>query len=265
MGRPGQAITLLGREDGPKWRQIERGLIRRIPRAPWRGAAAALAANPDDIDTSYQPEPASARPGQPGQSGRSLGPRDDIADIQRASRTRTRRRSRASPYPSQMATAPATETARTPVPAQDQAQDQRPPLRRSDSIFGARPDARRSRHASVIADPSGRVIVGTEFRELTGATAGDESRSLTTAAPVSFEESTRTSEPHATTPGAPAPRARAPRSSAPSAAPRRASRSLRIRPGRSTAAPASAAARAPAVRIRVVTSAEHGLRTASEI
>ncbi len=58
MGRPGQAITLLGREDAPKWRQIERGLIRRIPRAPWQGAAAALAANPDDIDTTYQPEPA---------------------------------------------------------------------------------------------------------------------------------------------------------------------------------------------------------------
>jgi CxxC-x17-CxxC domain-containing protein len=39
MGRQGQAITLLGPEDGPKWRQLERGLGRRITRAPWRGAA----------------------------------------------------------------------------------------------------------------------------------------------------------------------------------------------------------------------------------
>jgi ATP-dependent RNA helicase DeaD len=42
MGRQGRAITLLGAEDGPKWRQIERGLGKRIPRAPWRGAKAAL-------------------------------------------------------------------------------------------------------------------------------------------------------------------------------------------------------------------------------
>ena len=42
MGRQGQAMTLLGPEDGPKWRQLERGLGRRVPRATWRGAAAAL-------------------------------------------------------------------------------------------------------------------------------------------------------------------------------------------------------------------------------
>jgi CxxC-x17-CxxC domain-containing protein len=42
MGRQGQAITLLGLEDGAKWRQLERGLGRRIPRAPWKGAKAAL-------------------------------------------------------------------------------------------------------------------------------------------------------------------------------------------------------------------------------
>ena len=49
MGRRGQAITLLGPEDGPKWRMLEKGLGRRIPRAPWPGGAAALAATPEDL------------------------------------------------------------------------------------------------------------------------------------------------------------------------------------------------------------------------
>ncbi|MBA2277185.1 MAG: DEAD/DEAH box helicase, partial [Chloroflexia bacterium] len=47
MGRQGQAITLLGGEDGSKWRQLERGSGQRIPRAPWRGAQAAIAGLPD--------------------------------------------------------------------------------------------------------------------------------------------------------------------------------------------------------------------------
>ncbi len=42
MGRAGRAITLLGPEDGAKWRQLERGLGRRIPRMPWAGAMVAL-------------------------------------------------------------------------------------------------------------------------------------------------------------------------------------------------------------------------------
>ncbi len=42
MGRQGRAITLLGEGDGPKWRQLERGLGKRIPRSPWRGAKTAL-------------------------------------------------------------------------------------------------------------------------------------------------------------------------------------------------------------------------------
>jgi len=37
MGREGVAITLLTPEDGPKWRQIERALGRRLPRQPWPG------------------------------------------------------------------------------------------------------------------------------------------------------------------------------------------------------------------------------------
>jgi ATP-dependent RNA helicase DeaD len=46
MGRRGQAITLLNAEDGSKWRQLERGLGRRIPRTAWRGATAALSGDP---------------------------------------------------------------------------------------------------------------------------------------------------------------------------------------------------------------------------
>jgi CxxC-x17-CxxC domain-containing protein len=43
MGREGQAITLLSRDDHSKWRQLERGLGRQISRKPWPGATAALA------------------------------------------------------------------------------------------------------------------------------------------------------------------------------------------------------------------------------
>jgi CxxC-x17-CxxC domain-containing protein len=43
MDRQGQAITLLGPEDMPKWRRLERGFTRPIPRVPWRGAKALLA------------------------------------------------------------------------------------------------------------------------------------------------------------------------------------------------------------------------------
>ena len=38
MGRAGTAITLLGPEDTDKWRQLERGLGKRIPRKAWTGA-----------------------------------------------------------------------------------------------------------------------------------------------------------------------------------------------------------------------------------
>ncbi len=48
MGRQGQAITLLAGDDGAKWRQLERGLGQRIPRAPWRGATAAMTDAPTE-------------------------------------------------------------------------------------------------------------------------------------------------------------------------------------------------------------------------
>jgi ATP-dependent RNA helicase DeaD len=42
MGRQGRAITLLGPEDASKWRQLERGLGRHIPRARWTSARDAM-------------------------------------------------------------------------------------------------------------------------------------------------------------------------------------------------------------------------------
>jgi superfamily II DNA/RNA helicase len=41
MGRSGTAITLLGPADLPKWREIERGLGRAIPRMTPQGEAIA--------------------------------------------------------------------------------------------------------------------------------------------------------------------------------------------------------------------------------
>jgi ATP-dependent RNA helicase DeaD len=49
MGRKGQAITLLTPGDSPKFRDLEKGAGRRIPRAPWQGAKAAVDATPQEI------------------------------------------------------------------------------------------------------------------------------------------------------------------------------------------------------------------------
>ncbi|MEA2531379.1 MAG: ATP-dependent helicase DeaD [Thermomicrobiales bacterium] len=55
MGRKGQALTLLGPDDGAKWRQLERGLGRRVPRQPWAGAAAARAFDPNSLPVEVLP------------------------------------------------------------------------------------------------------------------------------------------------------------------------------------------------------------------
>lgn len=57
MGRQGRAITLLAPEDGPKWRQLEQGQGRRIPRRPWRGAESALATTPLPAASTTRPHP----------------------------------------------------------------------------------------------------------------------------------------------------------------------------------------------------------------
>ena len=91
MGRPGRAITLLGEADGPKWRQIERGLGKRISRTPWRGAKSALngtaapvealptASSAPVIEQRPRPERAATgarpeRPARPRRSERTVRP-----------------------------------------------------------------------------------------------------------------------------------------------------------------------------------------------
>jgi ATP-dependent RNA helicase DeaD len=61
MGRKGQAITLLSPGDSIKWRDLEKGAQRRIPRAPWPGARAALEATPESVLATVPQRPL-ARP-----------------------------------------------------------------------------------------------------------------------------------------------------------------------------------------------------------
>jgi ATP-dependent RNA helicase DeaD len=62
MGREGRAITLLSKEDHAKWRQLERGLGRKIDRQPWPGAAAALVAEGEVITAPVAPHEPPHRP-----------------------------------------------------------------------------------------------------------------------------------------------------------------------------------------------------------
>jgi superfamily II DNA/RNA helicase len=71
MGRPGQAITLIGPEDGPKWRQLEKGLTARIARLPWPGAEAAVAGGFEITEPAPQPAGGNRRTGRGGGQERS--------------------------------------------------------------------------------------------------------------------------------------------------------------------------------------------------
>ncbi|MGH2550528.1 MAG: DEAD/DEAH box helicase, partial [Thermomicrobiales bacterium] len=80
MGREGQAITLLGPEVASKWRQLERGLTKRIPRLPWPGGEKAAAGG---IDLSSLP----AAPANPRQSApRAAAPRPAARPTERPAR-----------------------------------------------------------------------------------------------------------------------------------------------------------------------------------
>jgi ATP-dependent RNA helicase DeaD len=70
MGRQGQAITLIGPEDGPKWRQLEKGLTARIARVPWPGAAAAVAGGFEIAEPAPQPAAGSRRTTRGGRQDR---------------------------------------------------------------------------------------------------------------------------------------------------------------------------------------------------
>jgi ATP-dependent RNA helicase DeaD len=80
MGRQGRAITLLNHEDGAKWRQLERGLGRRIPRTRWVGAAAAQNDTPESVGVT---EPAKTSENGRGRMPQSSGqPRSNRAKRQ---------------------------------------------------------------------------------------------------------------------------------------------------------------------------------------
>jgi ATP-dependent RNA helicase DeaD len=65
MGRQGSAITLLGQEDSAKWKQLEKGLGRKIPRLRW--SSASFAANGEAMQEAPVPvsEPRNRRSEQP--------------------------------------------------------------------------------------------------------------------------------------------------------------------------------------------------------
>ena len=102
MGRQGRAITLLGPEDAAKWRQLERGLGRRIQRMRWTGAT-------DALNGSATPAPDAA-----GESSLAANRRSQQAK-------RTPSRGRRQPVPTMVETIPLSdlglpETTDTEVP-----------------------------------------------------------------------------------------------------------------------------------------------------
>ena len=62
MGRQGEAITFLTRDDSKKWREIERALGQRFPRQPWPRSAN-HSAQPEAVGIAAQAQP--QRNGQP--------------------------------------------------------------------------------------------------------------------------------------------------------------------------------------------------------
>lgn len=72
MGRKGQALTLLGPDDGAKWRQLERGLGKRVPRRAWAGAQDARSFDPESMQAEVlpasRPEPVDTRRVRPSRS-----------------------------------------------------------------------------------------------------------------------------------------------------------------------------------------------------
>ncbi|CAN5536547.1 hypothetical protein BH23CHL4_BH23CHL4_21120 [soil metagenome] len=93
MGREGRAVTLLNHEDGAKWRQLERGLGRRIPRVRWAGAAAALNDTPESVgvtDVIRTQDTGRQRASQNGEQNRvQRGPRQDAGRMSQGSERRS--------------------------------------------------------------------------------------------------------------------------------------------------------------------------------
>jgi ATP-dependent RNA helicase DeaD len=98
MGREGQAITLLGPEDQSKWRQIERGLGKKIRRVAWPGGTAAIQSEPVE-QTVATPRP--RRENAPARARRPERPasRDAVAPAVAPAEMPHRANTRRSPRP----------------------------------------------------------------------------------------------------------------------------------------------------------------------
>ena len=111
MGREGQAITLLSPEDGVKWRQLERGLGKRIPRLPWPGAEKAAEGLPEGMVVEQSANPVhqpTRRPAQPtrrtSSATRSESPRRSAPVAEHVSAPAPRQRPNPSRAPRQKVT-----------------------------------------------------------------------------------------------------------------------------------------------------------------
>lgn len=95
MGREGQAITLLAPEDAVKWRQIERGLGKRIVRRSWPGGGATISTEPATPAANGRPrQQRPPRPTQPRSSREAEPRRSDlrpVAETEQKSRPPRRR------------------------------------------------------------------------------------------------------------------------------------------------------------------------------
>lgn len=78
MGRRGQAVTLLSPDDGAKWRQLERGLGRRISRTRWAGpgrvATEVIPVRRDSVPAPTRRETGRPRSSRTSQVGRGWHP-----------------------------------------------------------------------------------------------------------------------------------------------------------------------------------------------
>ncbi|HRA48464.1 MAG TPA: DEAD/DEAH box helicase [Thermomicrobiales bacterium] len=105
MGNSGQAITLLSDDDGAKWRQLERGLGKRIPRQAWTGARRTDATpvliehNEPRTNRSRNERPARNERPQQSRSERPQGERSRRPDSRDGQETRRPMRAHASDRP----------------------------------------------------------------------------------------------------------------------------------------------------------------------
>jgi ATP-dependent RNA helicase DeaD len=157
MGRPGQAITLIGPEDGPKWRQLEKGLTARIARLPWPGAEAAVAGGFEITEPAPQPAGGNRRTGRGGGQERSASQASSRPGPRREALGAPRMTNSASPRPSQSSSEVVWRSSTRPVQS-------------AASTAGASSNgAERTRQEPAAGRPDAAPSRGRGFRSPTGA------------------------------------------------------------------------------------------------